>query len=163
MFSEQKKFLIVVMIHLLHVLFLQNKKRYTGSLTYNQLLFCTRNWKRLREQARKPFCVRWKKERNEYTHCQFHLVLCAVNRTINHYVYPEGFTALTCRSRTVGSLGTCISHLSVARCVDLSKWKWNEGRFDVAIYFHTESTRNLQREHFIQTFAQLMAGSFLLI
>lgn len=55
-------------------------------------------------------------------------------------VYAEGFTNLTYRSCTRGEspAWTCISHLPVVRCVDLSRWKWSD---IAAIYFHVDSTR----------------------
>lgn len=118
-------------------------KRHTGFLPY-QLLFCMIARVSLK-------AVLWKKKmrgkNKRRTRCQFHLVLCAVNCTISHNVYAEGFIVLTYRSRTVGHCATCISHLPVARCVDLSRWKWNDGRFDVAaIYFHVDSTRTFHAD-----------------
>lgn len=138
-----KKFLTAVFELICIVLYVVNKKRHTGSLSVTIL----HAWRK-RPRAWKLLCDE-KKRKNRYTRCQFHLVLCAVNRTINHYA--EGFTVMAYRSRTVGiTLAICMSHL---RCVDLMRSKWNE-RFDVAaIYFRVDSTRSLQREHSMQTCA----------
>ena len=77
----------------------KNDIRILSPISY-YFVRATRN---IRENKFESYFVHGKKkERNEYTHCQFHLLLCAVNRTINHYVYPEGFTSLTCRSRHSG-------------------------------------------------------------
>lgn len=134
-----------------------NKKRHTAFLPYQ--LFCMCDRKYSQEQAWKLFVKKktGKKRRNGYTRCQFHRVLCAVNRTINHYVYAKGFTVLAYRSRTVGH-SQPVSRISLSRGALISRHENGMTGDSTSSRFISASIRrgSLQRERSMQTSVQMI-------